>query len=157
MSVHLYCTSSYRFTHTSLLLLQPRVISDDFHWLFGSQSKHVNFSVYRPTDPPTNPQTHKATYGGSTLPKNWIYYINTIIFTFCSWQSAVQNWCEEQQLSQYKHYCNDMYENILRKFKYRPRLSLSYRHYCGDVVMNQWPIEIQSKLDGILENSLALF
>ena len=44
MSVHLYCTSSYRFTHTSLLLLQPRVISDDFYWLFESQSKLSNFS-----------------------------------------------------------------------------------------------------------------
>ena len=42
----------------SLIQLQPRVISNDFHWLFGSQSKHIDFVVY----PRTHGQTHKATY-----------------------------------------------------------------------------------------------
>ena len=48
-----------------LIQLQLHVISNDFHWLFGSQSKHIYFFVY----PQTHKQTHKVTYGGSTLPK----------------------------------------------------------------------------------------
>ena len=48
---------------TPLIQLQPCVISNDSHWLFGSQSKHIYFFVY--------PQSHKVTYGGSTLPKKY--------------------------------------------------------------------------------------
>ena len=35
----------------NLIQLQPRVISNDFHWLFGSQSKHRDFVVYPPKKP----------------------------------------------------------------------------------------------------------
>ena len=44
----------------SLIQLQPRVISNDFHWLFGSQSKHRDLVVYPPKNPPKKPHMEVA-------------------------------------------------------------------------------------------------